>query len=130
MARQAITIRTIESARPCPGRDVYTWDSSLKGFGFRITPRGVKSYVLQYRVNGYQARRTTIGIHGSPWTTHTARKEAERLLMLVRQGVDPVEQAREAKRQGAKFLRLLRPVRRALFTVQLERQLDRVRAHS
>jgi hypothetical protein len=99
MANQAITIRTIESVKPCPGRDVYTWDSNLRGFGLRTTPRGVKSYVLQYRVNGGPARRKTIGIHGSPWTTQTARREAERLLMIIRQGVDPVEEAREAKRR-------------------------------
>ena len=99
MASQSITIRTIEASKPCPGRDVYTWDSGLRGFGLRVTPKGVKSYVLQYRVDGGPARRTTIGIHGSPWTTQTARKEAERLLMLVRQGVDPVEEARNAKRR-------------------------------
>lgn len=99
MASQAITIRTIESLKPCPGRDVYTWDSNLRGFGLRTTPRGVKSYVLQYRVKGGPLRRKTIGIHGSPWTTQTARKEAERLLMIIRQGVDPVEEAREAKRR-------------------------------
>jgi integrase len=100
VGNQVLSIRTIEAAKPCAGRDVYTWDNGLRGFGLRVTPRGVKSYVLQYRVNGGPARRTTIGIHGSPWTTQTARREAERLLMLVRQGVDPVEQAREAKRQS------------------------------
>jgi integrase len=99
MANQAISIRAIEAIRPLPGRDVYTWDTGLRGFGLRVTPKGVKSYVLQYRVNGGPARRKTIGIHGSPWTTLTARKEAERLLMLVRQGVDPVEAQREAKRR-------------------------------
>jgi integrase len=99
MANQSITMRTIEASKPCYGRDVYTWDNSLRGFGLRVTPKGVKSYVLQYRVDGGPARRTTIGIHGSPWTTQTARKEAERLLMLVRQGVDPVEQARVKKRR-------------------------------
>jgi integrase len=99
MASQSITIRAIESAKSCPGRDVYIWDSGLRGFGLRVTPKGVKSYVLQYRVSGGPARRTTIGIHGSPWTTHTARKEAESLLMLVRQGIDPVEEAREKKRK-------------------------------
>lgn len=100
MSNRSITIRTVEATKSCPRGDVYTWDTSLRGFGLRVTPRGVKSYVLQYRVDGGPARRKTIGIHGSPWTTHTARKEAERLLMLVRQGVDPVEQAREAKRKA------------------------------
>lgn len=99
MANQPITIRTIEAAKPCAGRDVYIWDNSLRGFGLRVTPKGVKSYVLQYRTNGGPARRTTIGIHGSPWTTQTARKEAERLLILVRQGLDPVEEARNLKRR-------------------------------
>jgi integrase len=99
MANQAITLRTIDAITPCAGRDVYTWDTGLKGFGVRVTPRGVKSYVLQYRVRGGPARRKTIGIHGSPWTTQSARREAERLLMVVRQGIDPVEQQREATRK-------------------------------
>jgi integrase len=99
MSNLSITIRNIEAAKPCSDRDVFTWDNSLKGFGLRVTPKGVKSYVLQYRTNGGPARRMTIGIHGSPWTTQTARKEAERLLMLVKQGVDPVEEARSAKRR-------------------------------
>jgi len=42
-------------------------------------------------------RRSTIGQHGSPWTPTTARKEGERLAVLVAQGVDPVE--KEAKRR-------------------------------
>ena len=97
MSNLSITIRTIDAIKPCPTGDVYTWDTNLRGFGLRVTPKGVKSYVLQYRVTGGPSRRKTIGIHGSPWTTQTARKEAERLLMIVRQGVDPVEAQREAK---------------------------------
>ena len=99
MSNRPITLRTIDAIKPCPAGDVYTWDPNLRGFGLRVTPKGVKSYVLQYRVNGGPSRRKTIGIHGSPWTTLTARKEAERLLMIVRQGIDPVEAQREAKRK-------------------------------
>lgn len=99
MTNRPITLRTIDAIKPSPTGDVYTWDTSLKGFGVRITPKGVKSYVLQYRVNGGPSRRKTIGLHGSPWTTQTARREAERLLTVVRQGVDPVEAQREAKRK-------------------------------
>lgn len=99
MSNRSITIRAIDAVKPCPTGDVYTWDTNLRGFGLRVTPKGVKSYVLQYRVNGGPSRRKTIGIHGSPWTTQTARKEAERLLMIVRQGIDPVEAQREAKRR-------------------------------
>ncbi len=99
MSNRPITLRTIDAIKPCPAGDVYTWDPNLRGFGLRVTPKRVKSYVLQYRVNGGPSRRKTIGIHGSPWTTQTARKEAERLLMIVRQGIDPVEAQREAKRK-------------------------------
>jgi hypothetical protein len=59
--------------------------------------------MLQYRVNGGPSRGKTIGIHGSPWTTQTARKEAERLLIVVRHGVDPVEEQREANRREKAF---------------------------
>ena len=99
MSNRPITLRTIDAIKLCPAGDVYTWDPNLRGFGLRVTPKGVKSYVLQYRVHGGPSRRKTIGIHGSPWTTQTARKEAERLLMIVRQGIDPVEAQREAKRK-------------------------------
>jgi integrase len=95
----SITQRSVESLRPTGNSDQYHWDARLMGFGVRVTPKGVKSYVLQYRLTGAAARRKTIGIHGSPWTPHTARREAERLLLLVRQGVDPVEQVREKIRK-------------------------------
>jgi integrase len=99
MPNQSITLRTIQLVTPDPHRDIYVWDPRLKGFGLRITPRGAQSFVFQYRVDGGPARRKTIGPVGSPWTPATARKEAERLLVQVYQGIDPVEAKREAKRK-------------------------------
>lgn len=99
MANQSITVRTIRSIKPDTKRDIYVWDTRLKGFGLRTTPKGAQSFVFQYRVEGGPARRKTIGPVGSPWTPNTARKEAERLLVQVYQGVDPVEAKREAKRK-------------------------------
>ena len=87
----------------CVGaRDVFLWDAELKGFGLRTTPTGAKSYVLQYRMGGREApsRRYTIGRHGSPWTPQTARTEAERLAILVAQGIDPVQAEHERRRQA------------------------------
>lgn len=57
MPSQSITLRTIEVAKPSASGDVYTWDTGLRGFGLRVTPRGVKIYVLQFRVEGGPARR-------------------------------------------------------------------------
>lgn len=99
MPNHSITVRTIQSIKPDPKRDIYVWDNRLKGFGLRTTPRGAQSFVFQYRVDGGPARRKTIGPVGSPWTPATARKEAERLLIQVYQGIDPVEAQREAKRK-------------------------------
>ncbi len=49
---------------------------------------GRPSYFLQTRING-RLRWITIGIHGSPWTPVTARKEAIRLLNDISLGEDP-----------------------------------------
>lgn len=58
--------------------------------------------MLQYRMGGRESktRRYTIGSHGSPWTPATARAEAGRLLMLVGQGVDPVEADKQRRREA------------------------------
>jgi hypothetical protein len=84
--------------------------------------------VFQCRVDGGPARRKTIWPVGSPWTPATARKEAERLLVQVYQGTDPVEAKREAKREketlnvrtySVRFIELyLKPNRRGTWPVQ------------
>lgn len=75
-------------------REAFIWDGVLKGFGLRITPAGVKTYVVQYRMGtgrGSPSRRFTIGKHGAPWTADTARTHAQALLDGVRRGIDPAE---------------------------------------
>lgn len=96
-----ITKRSVDMLTP-EGSDVFLWDERLRGFGLRLTPKGSKSYVVQYRMGGREAptRRYTIGNHGSPWTPETARQEAERILILVRQGTDPVDAKNERRRQA------------------------------
>jgi hypothetical protein len=46
------------------------------------------------------SRRYTIGAHGSPWTPETARREAERILIMVRQGTDPVDAKNDRRREA------------------------------
>ena len=94
-----ITIRSVGTLTP-GAKDQFYWDADLKGFGVKVTPpsgkhpEGTRTYVYQYRMGGRAtpAKRKTIGRHGSPWTPTTARDEAERLALLVGQGVDPVDQ--------------------------------------
>lgn len=92
-----ITKRMVDAAMP---EDAirFVWDADVKGFALRVTPNGVKSYVLQYRTGSGRSRRYTIGKHGSPWTPETARREAERLLRLVAAGEDPQASKEEARK--------------------------------
>jgi len=82
--------------------DRFLWDDRVSGFGLRVTPRGAKSYVFQYRMGGREtrARRLTIGAHGSPWTPDKARNRALDLFEQVRKGVDPLDAQRERRQQA------------------------------
>ncbi|MET4258268.1 hypothetical protein ABIC09_003210 [Bradyrhizobium sp. S3.12.5] len=58
----------------------------------------------KYRVFGRQ-RFVTIGPQGAPWTPELARKEAKRVLGLVANGKDPVDEKTKARLQAADPLR-------------------------
>lgn len=96
--RAKITKRSVEAIAPTK-RDQFVWDSELKGFGAKITPSGVRAYLVQYRMGGRNspARRFTIGRHGPPWSPDEARKEARRLLGQVADGIDPGQAKAEAR---------------------------------
>lgn len=96
--RVKLTKRTVDAA--LPGERLYRlWDSSLTGFGLKVTPAGAKTYVAIYRAgSGRKApqREYTIGKHGA-WTPEKARERAEEVLSAARQGSDP-QFARKASR--------------------------------
>lgn len=98
MALLKITKRNVDAAEVPAKGDAYFWDTDLKGFGLRVTPKGVRSYVVQYRLPARPARRMTIGIHGSPWTPEKARTRAEEILYDVKRGDDPVHAAKKRAR--------------------------------
>lgn len=101
MPTDRITKQSVDALVGAP-KETFLWDDQLRGFGLRATPNGARSYVFQYRMGGREARsrRYTIGRHGSPWTPQTARKEAERIAMMVQQKVDPVQADHERRRQA------------------------------
>jgi integrase len=88
--QKKITKRNVDSTEAEPG-DVFVWDTEVKGFGLKVTPKGRKVYLLQYRLSGSSTRRYTIGVHGAPWTPDGARNEAIALLGQVSRGEDPAE---------------------------------------
>jgi integrase len=79
------------------------YDSTVKGFGCRVTTAGARAFVLSYRTNAGRDRRYTIGAFPD-WTTAAARAEAKRLKLAIRvNGADPVgglEAARGEKTVG------------------------------
>lgn len=101
MATGKITKRTVDEIVPNSGTQ-FLWDNDIKGFGVKVTAAGAISYLLQFRLGGREAktRRYTIGNHGSPWTPATARSEAIRLLLLVAQGIDPVDADKRRRREA------------------------------
>ena len=70
-------------------KDYFLFDGELPGFGLRVTPAGVKSYMIQYRANG-RTRRVTFGRHGVIGP-QKARVEATKLLAAIRDGQNPAE---------------------------------------
>ena len=73
------------------------------GFGIRLTAKGARSFIFNYRVKGSgRERRYTIGSFGD-WTTAGARDKAKQLRRMVDDGGDPVgdvEAEREAPTVG------------------------------
>lgn len=66
-----LTKRAVEAVK-ATSSDQVLWDDDLAGFGLRVKPTGVKSFIIQYRNAQGVSRRLTIGQYG-PVTPEQAR---------------------------------------------------------
>lgn len=73
------------------GRELIEFDDELPGFGIRVMPSGVKSFLVQYRNRGGRTRRLSLGRYGV-LTPDEARSEARQKLAAAERGEDPAEQ--------------------------------------
>ena len=81
-------------------KDRFLWDTELAGFGLKVTPKGKKTLLFQYRLKGRNksTKRITIGAFGKPLkhlnedyilTADRARKIAKVHSGAVSGGIDP-----------------------------------------
>lgn len=95
MPTRKLTKQVCDGAVPKRGKVLFLWDAETPGFGLRITPKGVKAFVFQYRNGGNRTVRRTIGKYGGGLTVKAARRIAETMRLEVRQGGDPARERDE-----------------------------------
>jgi integrase len=95
------TKRNIDKLGPAGQRRIM-WDTEIAGFGLRIAPTGVKTFVVRYRAEGggrtAPQRLMAIGRYGV-LTPDEARRKAKAVLGAVAQGDDPAGKQMAARRQ-------------------------------
>jgi integrase len=95
-----LTDRSIEALRPKAAR-YEVWDDARRGFGLRVTSRGVKSFIWVYHFAG-RPRRLTFGTYPRLSLATAGVKLAEAKDMLAK-GIDPGSRAvaeRDAERHA------------------------------
>ncbi|MCY4560167.1 MAG: integrase family protein [Chloroflexi bacterium] len=85
--------RSVDALKPAD-KPFIAWDDRLTGFGVRVQPSGVRSYLVNYRADGggrrAANRRLVIGRHGRV-SAEQARRIAQETLGKVAAGEDPAE---------------------------------------
>ncbi|MFO7877082.1 MAG: integrase family protein [Desulfovermiculus sp.] len=89
-----LTKKVVDSLDLPESGQKFVWDTELKGFGLRLTPKGLV-YVAQARVNG-KTRRVKVGEHGR-FTVQEARDDAREKLRDMGRGIDPSVEKVKAK---------------------------------
>jgi len=91
-----LTKRIVDALQHDPRRDVFLWDTELRGFGVRAKPSGTKTFLIQYRNAERRTRRFVIGQYGM-LTVELARDLAKKKLATVIDGGDPSAERRAAR---------------------------------
>src|SRR3954452_19721235 len=102
-----ISNQTADAAKPKQARYVI-WDAELSGFGLRVAPTGVRSWIASYRPGGGRKapqRLMTLGTYPKV-TAPAARKAAAKILAAAALGQDPGGE-RTAKRREMTVVELV-----------------------
>ena len=90
-----LTELTLRQATARGGTRTEIWDERVPGFGVRISPSGIKTFVLMYYVAG-KKRRLTLGRYPI-LSLVDARRKALAALSLVAHGSDPQSERHAAR---------------------------------
>lgn len=90
-----LTKTVVDRAKPPATGQAFLRDSELKGFGLRITATGVKTFIVEKRIDG-RSRRKKIARYGE-LTCEEARREALKYLGDVAKGEDPIADRERAR---------------------------------
>ena len=100
MPKIKLTKRIIDELQPME-KDQFYWDTGITGLAVKVTPKGKKTFLVQYRPGGRgtPTRKMYIGPYGEV-TLHKAKTEAKRILGLRAEGRDPALEKQQAKRRA------------------------------
>jgi len=101
-----LTKRHVDTLPAPSSGQVFVRDTELKGFALRITSNGVKSFIVEKRVNG-KVRRITLARY-PVLTVEQARIEAQKQLGKIATGQDPIKERHQARVKGIPCMRCLR----------------------
>src|SRR5271166_4309219 len=94
-----LTKRSVDALTP-GAKAFIAFDAQLHGFGVRVMPSGIKTFILEYRPNGggrgVSKRRLKLGRFG-PLTVDGAREKARSAHARVELGVDPAAEKAEQR---------------------------------
>lgn len=141
---EKISKRTVDALKPSTVgvkvSETFLWDLELRGFGVRVSPKGLKSFIVQYRTPEGRHRRTVIGRYGL-MTPEQARGAAREILSAVARGIDPAAEAEPDRNvvtvaelcdwylTGAQAGRILGRRRRPIKPSTLAMDRSRIEAH-
>jgi len=92
-----LTKRAVDALEAPRKGQTFLWDGELRGFGVRIIPSGLKTFILQYRNVDGRSRRMVLGRYGV-LTFEQARDQAKISLGQVAAGDDPAAESAAATR--------------------------------
>ena len=90
--------RTVDALEPPAEKQIVLWDCEIRGFGVRVLPSGLKTFIVQYRNPEGIKRRINLGRFGVI-TVDQARDLAKIKLGAVAAGADPADEARRARNE-------------------------------